>query len=216
MRCTLVPMSGVGSPVDPAPTPKHVAFASRLSGNWVHLVRFTPPQLRYVTFTPPQLSSSANSCKGTARTGPPPAGGRGGGARAGRAGSASACTGCAAQLRHACHLELCDASEVHCLLAPTAHVGSLEMAHKPHRWPRGLEGGCQASASPDTPLAPFGVPLVATAVASFVRHDGVVTHCGRPTVWTPWRGLGFTPWAPLWGSPGVLARSAPLCRDATS
>ena len=78
MWCTLVPMSGVGSPVDPAPTPKHVAFASRLSGNWVHLVRFTPPQLRYVTFTPPQLSSSANSCKGTARTGPPPAGGRGG------------------------------------------------------------------------------------------------------------------------------------------
>ena len=50
MRCTLVPMSGVGSPVDPAPTPEHVAFASRLSGNWVHLVRFTPPQLRYVTF----------------------------------------------------------------------------------------------------------------------------------------------------------------------
>ena len=180
MRCTLVPMSGVGSPVDPAPTPKHVAFASRLSGNWVHLVRFTPPQLRYVTFTPPQLSSSANSCKGTARTGPPPAGGRGGGARAGRAGSASACTGCAAQLRHACHLELCDASEVHCLLAPTAHVGSLEMAHKPHRWPRGLEGGCQASAYPDTPLAPFGVPLVATAVASLCSP-----RWGRHTLWTP-------------------------------
>ena len=77
MRCTLVPMSGVGSPVDPAPTPEHVAFASRLSGNWVHLVTFTPPQLRYVTFTPPQLSSSASSCKGTARTGPPPAGGGG-------------------------------------------------------------------------------------------------------------------------------------------
>ena len=217
MRCTLVPMSGVGSPVDPAPTPKHVAFASRLSGNWVHLVRFTPPQLRYVTFTPPQLSSSANSCKGTARTGPPPAGGRGGGARAGRAGSASACTGCAAQLRHACHLELCDASEVHCLLAPTAHVGSLEMAHKPHRWPRGLEGGCQASAYPDTPLAPFGVPLVATAVASLCSpHWGRHTLWTPDTVWTPWRGLGLTPWTPLWGSPGVLARSAPLCRDATS
>ena len=180
MRCTLVPMSGVGSPVDPAPTPEHVAFASRLSGNWVHLVRFTPPQLRYVTFTPPQLSSSANSCKGTARTGPPPAGGRGGGARAGRAGRAGACTGCAAQLRHACHLELCDASEVHCLLAPTAHVGSLEMAHKPHRWPRGLEGGCQASAYPDTPLAPFGVPLVATAVASLCSP-----RWGRHTLWTP-------------------------------
>ena len=180
MRCTLVPMSGVGSPVDPAPTPEHVAFASRLSGNWVHLVTFTPPQLRYVTFTPPQLSSSANFCKGTARTGPPPAGGRGGGARAGRAGSASACTGCAAQLRHACHLELCDASEVHCLLAPTAHVGSLEMAHKPHRWPRGLEGGCQASAYPDTPLAPFGVPLVATAVASLCSP-----RWGRHTLWTP-------------------------------
>ena len=28
--------------------------------------------------------------------------------------------------------------------------------------------------------------------------------------------LGLTPWTPLWGSPGVLARSAPLCRDATS
>ena len=118
MRCTLVPMSGVGSPVDPAPTPKHVAFASRLSGNWVHLVRFTPPQLRYVTFTPPQLSSSANSCKGTARTGPPPVGGRGGGARAGRL-AMRAPVQAVLLLRHACHFELCDAPEVHCLLAPT-------------------------------------------------------------------------------------------------
>ena len=72
-----------GEPGRPCPHPtEHVAVASWLSGNWVHLVTFTPPQLRYVTFTPPQLSSSANSCKGTARTGPPPAGGRGGGARA--------------------------------------------------------------------------------------------------------------------------------------
>ena len=37
MRCTLVPMSGVGSLVDPAPTPEHVAFASRLGGIHVHL-----------------------------------------------------------------------------------------------------------------------------------------------------------------------------------
>ena len=54
------------------------------------------------------------------------------------------------------------------------------MAHKPHRWPRGLEGGCQASAYPDTPLAPFGVPLVATAVASLCSP-----RRGRHTLWTP-------------------------------
>ena len=54
------------------------------------------------------------------------------------------------------------------------------MAHKPHRWPRGLEGGCQASAYPDTPLAPFGVPLVATAVASLCSP-----RWGRHTLWTP-------------------------------
>ena len=176
MRCTLVPMSGVGSPVDPAPTPEHVAFASRLSGDWVHLGGFSG-QVFHVHTAPALVQ--CQFLQGNSQDGPA-TGGRGGGARAGRAGSASACTGCAAQLRHACHLELCDASEVHCLLAPTAHVGSLEMAHKPHRWPRGLEGGCQASAYPDTPLAPFGVPLVATAVASLCSP-----RRGRHTLWTP-------------------------------
>ena len=124
-----------------------------------------------------------------------------------RAGSASACTGCAAQLRHACHLELCDASEVHCLLAPTAHVGSLEMAHKPHRWPRGLEGGCQASAYPDTPLAPFGVPLVATAVASLCSP-----RWGRHTLWTPDCGDAMArPWPhAMDATVGLAWRSRPV------
>ena len=57
--------------------------------------------------------------QGNSQDGPATGGRAGRRGEGGAAGNASACTGCAAQLRHACHLELCDASEVHCLLAPT-------------------------------------------------------------------------------------------------
>ena len=82
MRCTLVPMSGVGSPVDPAPTPEHVAFASRLSGDWVHLGGFSG-QVFHVHTAPALVQ--CQFLQGNSQDGPA-TGGRAGGRGEGRAG----------------------------------------------------------------------------------------------------------------------------------